>query len=203
MWKYDSPASSAWAERRRLIRFRRKKEHLRFSEEFKLVPRGLKLSMAALLVVALAVTLGMCANNFPEPWPIAHDLGMSLALLALAGMVVGSWLLLATIVLLTGYVYRDAQRRGMNAFLWTFLVIVMLPAYVAMGFIFYFIAREPLPYHCPKCGMMVSARFNYCPGCKYVLHPTCPSCQREVGEMDRFCPHCGNDLAPAAVGRLS
>jgi hypothetical protein len=35
--------------------------------------------------------------------------------------------------------------------------------YLAIGFILYFAAREPLPYYCPKCGMLVNARFNFGP----------------------------------------
>src|SRR5262249_31449449 len=108
-------------------------------------------------------------------------------------------ILLAIIVFLTGYVYVDAKRRGMNAGLWTFLVLILLPAYVALGFILYFTAREPLPFHCPKCGTMVSARFNFCPGCKYALHRTCTHCQGEVGDMDKFCARCGTDLEQVSV----
>src|SRR5262249_10534931 len=97
-----------------------------------------------------------------------------------------------------GYVYRDARRRGMNAVLWTLLVIILLPAWLLLGFVIYFLVREPLPYHCTQCGAMVSARFNYCPNCKYHLRPACSHCQREVGEFDPYCPHCGNDITPLA-----
>ena len=50
------------------------------------------------------------------------------------------------------YVNRDAKRRGMSSALWTFLVIVLTPAYFAIGFILYFLMRQPLPYACPQCG---------------------------------------------------
>ena len=46
-------------------------------------------------------------------------------------IVLGIWIVLATVVFLTAYVYRDARRRGMNAALWTFIVLMMLPAYFA------------------------------------------------------------------------
>jgi RNA polymerase subunit RPABC4/transcription elongation factor Spt4 len=189
----------SWNERKRLIRFRRQREHLRFSEEIKLVPQGLVWVMVLLLVVLGGGALLACAKDFPEPWPIVLDLGMKGALAAVAAIAVGAWLVLTPIVLLTGYVYKDARRRGMNAGLWIFLVLILLPAYLAFGFVLYFIAREPLPYHCPKCGSLVNARFNFCPACKYELHRTCGSCQREVGDMDRYCPHCGNDLVPQAA----
>lgn len=191
------PPVSGWSERKRLIRFRRQREHLRFSEEIKLVPRGLVIGVLALLALAEIVTLTLCAHDIPEQWPLVVDYGMKVGLNLVAAIVFGIWLAIAPVILLTGYVYRDARRRGMNAALWVFIVLIMLPAYVAAGYILYFVAREPLPYHCPRCGSMVSARFNYCPGCKYALHRTCGFCQREVGDVDRYCPHCGNDMAGA------
>ena len=52
---------------------------------------------------------------------------------------------------------------------------------------------------CPKCGFLVSARYNYCSSCRFELHRTCGNCQREVGVADRFCPYCANDLTPSAA----
>jgi hypothetical protein len=195
MLQYQAPASSSWNERKRLIRFRRRTEHLRLSQEIKLVPRFLVATMLAILVLGEGIALTLCYHNIPETWEPVLEFGRNAGTALVAAIGLGMWLVLTTVVLLTGYVYADAKRRGMNAGLWTFLVIVMLPAYIALGFILYFTAREPLPFHCPKCGTMVSARFNYCPGCKYCLHPTCTHCQAEVGDTDRFCPRCGNDLA--------
>ena len=83
---------------------------------------------------------------------------------------------------------RDAKRRGMNSTLWTVLVLILLPAYFVTGFIIYFLLREPLPYKCSRCNAVVSARFNYCPECKFNLRPSCPSCRREVRLGDRYCP---------------
>ena len=188
--------SADWNEKWRLIRFRRRKERLRFSQEIRLVPKSLFAIMALLLVIGELVVFSTCVHDLPEPWPIVLQFGnkTGLALALLIGF--GVWIVLTTIVLLTGYVYRDAQRRGMNAMLWVFLVLLLLPGYIFTGFVLYFVAREPLPYHCPRCGTSVSARFNYCPGCKYSLHPACPHCQREVGDMDKFCAHCGHDLEP-------
>jgi len=92
------------------------------------------------------------------------------------------------------YVNRDAKRREMNSALWTLLVILLLPAWGFVGFIIYFLMREPLPYPCPRCSTAVGARFNFCPNCKCNLHPSCPECKREIVETDKYCPYCGNDL---------
>jgi len=197
---YRSSASESWKERKRLIQFRRRKEHLQLSEEIKLIPHILINIMIVVLVLAEAVTLTLCYYNVPdgERWPPVEALGRNAGMVAVAGIVLAAWIPLACIVFLMGYVFVDARRRGMNAGMWMFLILVMLPAWVAMGFILYFFSREPLPYHCPRCGAMVNARFNYCPGCKYCLHPVCPHCQREVGEMDKYCPHCGNEVGKPA-----
>jgi hypothetical protein len=114
-------------------------------------------------------------------------------------MVTGASIPFALILCLIAYVNRDAQRRGMNAGLWTLIVSVMLPAYLAIGFIIYFLIREPLPYACPRCGHLVSARHNYCAACQHNLRPSCPQCRREVSADDRFCPHCALQLKDHAA----
>src|SRR5215475_10246760 len=191
MLQYQAPAANSWAEKKRLIRFRRRTEHLRFSEEIKLVPRFLVTLVAVVLVLGQAISLTLCYHNIPERWEPVIEFGRNAGMLLVAAIGLSIWIPLAAIVFLTGYVYVDAKRRGMNAGLWTFLVLILLPGYIALGFILYFTAREPMPFHCPKCGTMVSARFNFCPGCKYCRHPSCAHCQSEVGDTDKFCPRCG------------
>jgi RNA polymerase subunit RPABC4/transcription elongation factor Spt4 len=201
MSDYQQRVSSSFHERMRLIRFRRKKEHLRFWDEFKLVPRWLVWTVVVLFLIAqaLAVAINLTGAN-GEIFPPELREHPGLAYLALAGIVTGVSLVIASFLFLTGYVYRDAKRRGMHAGLWTLLVLVLWPAYFAIGYIIYFLMREPLPYNCPQCGATVGARFNYCPSCRSNLHPSCPQCKREVLETDKFCPFCGQDLAaPAAT----
>jgi hypothetical protein len=118
---------------------------------------------------------------------------------ALFGIITGVSLMIAMMIFMVGYVNADAKRRGMNSTLWTFLVLVLMPGYLVLGFIIYLLMREPLPFPCPQCGATVGARFNYCPNCKCNLHPTCPQCKREVVEGDKFCAFCGQDLGAAAI----
>src|SRR5258707_11157794 len=115
---------------------------------------------------------------------------------ALFGIITGVSLVFAVMIFMVGYVNKDAKRRGMHSALWTFLVLVLMPGYLVLGFIIYLLMREPLPYNCPQCGTTVGARFNFCPNCKCNLHPACPQCKREVAETDKFCPYCGQDLDP-------
>src|SRR6266849_9560727 len=201
MTDYAQRASNSFNERMRLIRFRRKRENLRFWDEFKLVPRWLVAVVILLFILAQVIayivnTKGLANNGEIFPPELKND--PALASLALAGIITGVALVIAPFLFLFGYVSRDAKRRNMNSTLWTLLVIVLFPAYLAIGFIIYFLMREPLPYPCPQCGNTVGARFNFCPNCKCNLYPACPQCKREIAETDKFCPYCGNDLkAPA------
>ena len=197
---------SSLNERMRLIRFRRKKENLRFWQEFKLVPRWVIWTVFVLFVIAqiigqmvLHVQLAHHEQVFgPE---LDNDPGAAGA--ALFGIITGASLVFAAMIFMVAYVNKDAKRRGMNSTLWTFLVLVLMPGYLVLGFIIYLLMREPLPYNCPQCGATVGPRFNFCPNCKCNLHPACPSCKREVAETDKFCAYCGYELKPAQTSEAS
>jgi hypothetical protein len=205
MTDYQQKVSGSFNERMRLIRLRRKKENLRFWDEFRIVPRGLIWIVVALFLVAQGIAFSVNRWNLYHNGDIfAPELRDTpiLSYLALAGVVTAATLVMASFIFLIGYVNRDAKRRGMNSALWTLLVIVLLPAWTFIGFLIYFLMREPMPYDCPQCGKSVGARFNFCPNCKCNLHPSCPNCKREVVETDKFCPYCAHELGvapPSAV----
>jgi hypothetical protein len=209
MASVEQNVTSAWNERMRLIRLRRRKESLTFWGEFKIIPRWLVWTVLVLFLIAQGSALW--ANLDPlhlvhpnEPmFPPELSRWPPLASLALAGVVALVSLVFASMIFLTAYVYQDAKRRGMNAAVWMLVCIVFFPAYLVLGFIIYLLVREPLPYPCPQCGTSVGARMNFCPSCRCDLRPTCPTCKREVLETDRYCASCGTSLAPAAVGDTS
>ena len=161
-----------------------------------------------MLVIGLSVTAEVVLTGaswlgwFGPPGPDApENAPMVVGIVAAVGIPLGC------LILLIGYVSQDAKRLGMNAALWTLLVIMLLPAWLLTGFMIYFLIREPLPYHSTGCGTMVSARYNYCPNCKCNLRPACSECQREVSDRDRYCPYCGTitlaTIIPAIGGRPS
>jgi hypothetical protein len=199
MTDYPQKVSDSFNERLRLIRLRRKKENLRFWDEFRIIPRWLIVLVIVLFlaaqVIALLVNLMVDKGQIFPP-ELQNE--PALASLALAGIVTGVSLVIATLIFMIAYVNRDAKRRGMNSALWTILVILFLPTWGLIGLIIYLLMREPLPYNCPQCAATVGARFNFCPNCKCNLHPSCPQCKREVVETDKFCPYCGNDLKTTA-----
>jgi hypothetical protein len=191
----------SWNERMRLIRLRRKKEAFRFSEEFRIVPRWLKVLCLVLYVIAVVLAI-LITTYLPDARLEDLKSDAALATLAAVGIVTGVGFFIAAFLLMLGYVNRDAKRRGMNSLLWTLLVLVLSPGYVGIGFIIYFLIREPLPYPCPRCSQPVGPRFNFCPNCKCDLHPSCPNCKHEIAETDKYCPYCAYELgrpAPAAT----
>jgi RNA polymerase subunit RPABC4/transcription elongation factor Spt4 len=193
---------SSFNEKMRLIRFRRKKENLRFWQELKLVPRWLIWMVVVLFLLAQVIgqtVLHFQLANHQEVFGRELDSDPGAAGAALFGIITGASLAVAAMVFMVGYVNKDAKRRGMHSALWTFLVLVLMPGYLVLGFIIYLLMREPLPYNCPQCGTTVGARFNFCPNCKCNLHPACPQCKREVAETDKFCPYCGQDLDSVKV----
>jgi uncharacterized membrane protein len=201
MTDYPQRVSDSFSERMRLIRLRKRKEKLRFWDEFRIIPRWLIILVIVLFlaaeVIAYMVNMGG-AQHGGEIFPPELKDDPALASLALAGIVTGVSFFLASLIFMIAYVNRDASRRGMNSALWTILVIIFLPTWGLIGLIIYLLMREPLPYPCPQCNSTVTARFNFCPSCKCNLHPACPQCKREVAELDKFCPYCGNDLKLAA-----
>jgi RNA polymerase subunit RPABC4/transcription elongation factor Spt4/putative effector of murein hydrolase LrgA (UPF0299 family) len=165
----------------RLIRWRMAHENIRFADEFRIIPRWIKSLTIILLIVGQVVAqVAYIYGSKKDP------------LIAYVGVAAGVALFTGFLLLFFGYVNRDAKRREMNSTLWTLLAI-FVP--YCIGLIIYFLIREPLPYNCPGCGAIVSARFNFCPGCKRDLRPSCPQCKREVRAGDKYCPYCAQELA--------
>jgi hypothetical protein len=160
-------------------------ERFRLADEIRII-RGWVLGLAVVVFLAFqAVPIAIHrTDRHPPPIP---------ALVAL-GLVAG--LLLGALVLLFGYVNADAKRRGMHSTLWT-LIAIFVP--YLLGLVAYFLVREPLPFNCPQCSVVVSARFSFCPSCKFNLRPTCPQCKREVRSEDKYCPYCAQELGKAAA----
>lgn len=194
----EETMSDAFNERLRLIRFRRKKERTRFRNELRIIPKWLVWMCLGLYVLALMIGLLVNLHGFHANEDIFPDESFRnapvLSSLALTGVITVGVFVFSCLVLMLGYVYRDAKRRGMNPALWTLLVLILSAGYFLIGLIIYLLVREPLPYTCPQCAAQVNARFNFCPNCKYNLHPACPQCQREVADDDKFCPYCATEL---------
>jgi hypothetical protein len=154
----------------------------RLSREFKVAARtGVAVSAIAGLMAAALFAI------------LSHDppLPFRLPLAALLGAV------LFTYGFLVSYVYGDAKRRGMRHVVWT-LVAAFVPN--ALGFIAYFLLREPLLQPCPACGATARRDFAFCPQCGSPLPRVCPSCRRPVETVWAHCAHCGQKLLGDSSG---
>lgn len=156
----------------------------RFEQEFAIVPQGARWTA---ILVCLAMT-GVLASIFLLPGFASGDakaiaIMSPLFLLTLLGVAFAGGF-----VLLIGYVYADAGRRGMNQLLWTLLAI-FIPN--AIGLILYFLLRQPRLLPCPTCARPVRAEHAYCAGCGAPARRVCSRCQRPTQAGWRNCAHCG------------
>jgi double zinc ribbon protein len=97
---------------------------------------------------------------------------------------------------LVAYVFADAKRRGMRPWPWA-LVAGCVPN--ALGFLAYFLLREPLLKSCPACGATVGRNLAFCAQCGSPLGRTCPSCRRPLEAAWKHCAHCGATLPGTAT----
>jgi RNA polymerase subunit RPABC4/transcription elongation factor Spt4 len=164
----------------------------RFKEELKVIP-GTARFIAAFVYIALAAAFALYVM-------FSHDHG--LACMPAVGkllMIVGVGIVPAIYVLLIGYVYADAKRRGMRHVMWTLLAIFIPDA---IGVILYFILRDPLMKPCPGCSQVLKSGYTFCPHCGTSLLPTCPNCGRGVELGWANCPTCGTKL-PSSTPRTT
>jgi RNA polymerase subunit RPABC4/transcription elongation factor Spt4 len=118
---------------------------------------------------------------------------------ALVAISLAGGAIMAVIILMIGYVNADSKRRGMNALLWTLLVIFVPKA---LGFIAYFLLRKPLLMPCSRCGTAVGTDFRFCPKCGYAVTPMCPHCGRSVNRDYVVCPYCGKPVTQPAASAM-
>lgn len=150
------------------------------SDELKIIPSwAYVLGGAVFVCMQIVFNFWIPTQKNPPP-PV---------LCAVLGILTGT--MLACYLMLVGYVNQDSKRRGMSQLLWTLLVIFVPNA---LGFIIYFLLRQPAMQPCPHCSTPVQSAFNYCPACHTKLHPHCAQCQRAVRLTDTFCPYCGFKL---------
>jgi hypothetical protein len=166
----------------------------RFEQEWAIVPAAARwlAALAALGFVA------MMAAVFLLPALAARDPRAAYALVPIFLLTLFGVVPIAIWVLLIGYVFADARRRGMNALLWMLLAI-FIPS--AVGLILYFILRDPILLTCPSCGTAAARGHAYCASCGAQVRKACASCRAPVEPGWHNCPKCGIELRsqPAAA----
>jgi hypothetical protein len=138
---------------------------------------------ASFVALALLVGLAFLFNSALNiPLPLAVVLAVFLPL-AMAGYVI-----------LIGYIYGDARRRGMRYVVWTLLAI-FIPN--CIGILLYFLMRDPHPAYCSRCGGTMLANHAFCPHCGYSVAALCGGCQRVTQPGWTHCAWCGASLSAA------
>jgi hypothetical protein len=146
------------------------------------------LSMIPWWSVVLAVAaFGAMQYLFHNVMP--HHKHEMLPMRLLMGYTYGT--LVASYVLLVGYVSRDVKRRRMPAALWM-LIVVMMPG--GIGAVVYFLLRQPMLSRCPHCSTEIASTVHFCPQCQFQMAPVCGQCFRGVEITDVYCKQCGHDL---------
>lgn len=155
----------------------------RIRQEMGVIPR-----VAWVIAVALYLGLVLVTWNLLIPRDPKLSLWQSWGKAAFALFIP---MIVAVLVLLVGYVYGDARRRGMRYVLWTLLAIFVPNG---IGIILYFILRDPPMRICPRCGAVVRGGFAFCQACGTAQAPTCTACHRGVDPEWSHCPNCGAGL---------
>jgi len=147
---------------------------------------GLKMIPVWSIVLAVLVFAGwLYISYYAQP----HHHGpqpMRLLMDYLTGTVLASY------VLLVGYVSRDVKRRHMPALLWILIVLVM-PG--GIGAVVYFLLRQPVLIRCPNCKTELTAGVHFCPQCQFQVAPVCGQCFRGVQTTDVYCTQCGHNVS--------
>ena len=143
--------------------------------------------------------VGVSSIRSISAWPRGFQL-TSLSLLSIAFFIL--WIVVIV------WVYRDAERRGMNGVLWALLVLIGN----IIGLLIYLIIRSdnlpaprddteipggsdsPATITCPNCQKPVGRDFAFCPLCGTRLQKVCPGCGKPIEESWVACPLCGKKL---------
>ena len=152
----------------------------RFRQEMKIVAPGVWV-LAAITWVTIAAGVTYMVSKpgaDTDGWP---QWGKGL-------FIVGLPTIMFVYTILVGYVFSDAKRRGMRHVMWTLLVI-FIPN--AIGFIIYFLLRDPVPQGCRSCGAPVNPKFPYCPNCGAPRAQTCAQCHNAIEAGWAHCATCG------------
>ncbi len=167
--------------------------------------------LAALLILLVVrifpfflMPLGIFVHTFKSiPMPNLNGIEYGpFGFLHFSPISIASLIMLVIWIFVIVWVYRDAERRGMNGILWALLVFIGN----LIGLLIYLIVRSDIisrekespeitpPKPCPNCSEPVAEHFIFCPNCGTRLQPVCPKCTRRVESNWQVCPSCGAKL---------
>jgi hypothetical protein len=118
----------------------------------------------AMVIAALAVPVWIAyfASSFGRSFLASKGFLCSMPEALWFGVTFGVFT--AAFFLALGYVYGDANRRGMPAWAWV-IAAALIPNLT--GFILYFVFRAPLLRPCSSCGKPIRGEEAFCSHCGY------------------------------------
>jgi hypothetical protein len=145
---------------------------------FSIVPKTVQLW--ASVVVGCALLIGLVAGyEAAEQGAVLRKMSVFGGAALVFGTVTAIWLLCL------GFVFADARRRAMRPVPWV-LVATLFPH--LLGFLLYFVLRQPIALTCAHCGNTVPLHQRFCSWCGAAL----------AGPNSTSGPHAGNSLQEAS-----
>jgi hypothetical protein len=122
---------------------------------FSIVPKTVQLWASVVVGCALLIGLVM-GYKAADPGAVLPTMSMYGSAAIAFGTVVALWLLCL------GFVFGDARRRAMRPVPWV-LVAGLFPH--LLGFLLYFVLRQPIASTCTQCGKTVPLHQPFCSWC--------------------------------------
>ena len=123
-------------------------------QSLRVVPKAVQIW--SLVIVGCAVLIGLGAGYHEAQGPALRTMSIDAGAGLFVGVVIAAWFLCL------GFVFADAQRRAMRPFLWV-LVAALFPH--LLGFLLYFVMRQPIASTCSHCGGMIPLNQRFCSWC--------------------------------------
>ena len=143
---------------------------MRIRRFLSIVPKTVQLWASVLVGCTLLIGL-VAGYKTASPgavlWTMSADGGAALVL----GIALAIWLLCL------GFVFADARRRAMRSVLWV-LVAALFPH--LLGFLLYFVMRQPIASTCPHCGQTIPLHQRFCSWCG-IPQPSSTSSDMRLG----------------------
>jgi hypothetical protein len=132
---------------------------MKFDQFLGVVPKAVRIWAVVLVGCALLLALAMGIWTAVQSIDLSTTIG-TMVIYGIAALVVGA--ILAVWLLCLGFVFGDARRRGMPPVLWV-LLAALVPN--LLGFLFYFVMRQPIAAICAHCGGTIANHPRFCPWC--------------------------------------
>ena len=111
----------------------------------------------ALVLVGCTLLIGLVAGyKSAAQGAVLRTMSVDGSAALVFGIALAIWLLCL------GFVFADAQRRAMRSVLWV-LVAALFPH--LLGFLLYFVMRQPIASTCTHCGQTIALHQRFCSWC--------------------------------------